>query len=100
MSTPHVFYPPWEPHTLPPLAILLLCWAFSNIVSVDLLGATYYSRSNCEMASSTCLVQYIISAPIAKGLQDTHPIPTPTTKGTSMTLPPLPHTTIGFDTTY
>ena len=80
-------------HYLAPLAIILLCWAFSKIVYIGFMGllcAIYHPRSNCE---GTRLLH------LWKGFKCTHPIPAPTTKGIWIILPPLAHTTMGSNTT-
>ena len=120
MSTPCVFYP-WEPRTSPsPLSSTIeniLCWVFFQdhlCGFIDLLGAIYRSCPNCERGLSLLHLR--------NGFNYTYPVLIPTAKGTRLTLfakglqvhtprscsnykrnlinwPPLPHATMGSDTT-
>ena len=58
---------------------------------MGLLGAIYRSCSNLKRDLSLLHLW--------KGFKYIHPTPALTMKGTSTILPPLPYTTIGFDTT-
>ena len=94
-ACPFILYGNLVPHRcLAAWAIILFCWAFSNIVCVGfmrLFGAIYSPRSNCKNGPSLLHLR--------KGFKYIHSVPAPTAKGTSITFPPLPYTTMGSNTT-
>ena len=88
-STPHIFYPSWEPHTS----------SLSNTISNNtlLLGlfqdhlCGLYGLAWCNILSPLQLWKGLTLLYLRKGFKYTHSIFAPTVKGTLITLPPLPH---------
>ena len=58
-----------------------------------------YGLAWCNILSLLQLRKGLTLFHLWKGFKYTYPIPAPTAKGISITLPPLPHTTIGSNTT-
>ena len=97
VSTPHVFYPLWEPHTSSLSGIIgnnipLLAFFQDRLCGLD-------SLTWCNILSPLQLGKGHALLHLWKDFKYTHPIPTPTAKGTSITLPSLSYNTIGSDTT-
>ena len=97
VSTPLVFYPPWEPRTS-----LLSNTIGNNTPLLSLFQdrlCGLYGLAWCNILFPLQLLKGPALHHLRKGFKYTHPVPAPIAKETSITLPPLPHTTMGYDST-
>ena len=97
MSTPHIFYPPWEPHTSS---------LSSSIGNNTLLLGLFHDRLRglyrlawCNKSSLFQLRKGLTLLHLRKASSTHTSFPLPTAKGTLITLPPLSHITMSSDTT-
>ena len=97
VSTPHVLYPSWEPRT----SLLSSTNGNNNLLLgfvqdrfCGLYGLTWFNiPSPLQLRKGPALLH------LRKGFKYTHHVLAPIVKGTSITLPPFPHTTTGSNTT-